>query len=32
LTPQCLVYLYHHVMKLNKERRREQKTEDIAVV
>jgi len=23
LTPQCLVYLYHHVMKLNKERRRE---------
>jgi tRNA uridine 5-carboxymethylaminomethyl modification enzyme len=32
LTPQCLVYLYHHVMKLNKERRREQKAEDIAVV
>ena len=23
LTPQCVVYLYHHVMKLNKERRRE---------
>ena len=31
LTPQSLVYLYHHVMKLNKETRRE-KREETAVV
>ena len=30
LTPQSLVYLYHHVMKLNKEKRRE-KNEETAV-
>lgn len=31
LTPQCLVYLYHHVMKLNKERRREKNQEATVV-
>ena len=31
LTPQSLVYLYHHVMKLNKETRREKREENAAV-
>ncbi|KAL7531313.1 hypothetical protein ACHAXR_003973 [Thalassiosira sp. AJA248-18] len=31
LTPQSLVYLYHHVMKLNKEDRRKKREESVAV-
>ena len=31
LTPQSLVYLYHHVMKLNKETRREKREENAVV-
>jgi tRNA uridine 5-carboxymethylaminomethyl modification enzyme len=31
LTPQSLVYLYHHVMKLNKETRREKREENAIV-
>ena len=31
LTPQSLVYLYHHVMKLNKEARREKREENAVV-
>ncbi len=31
LTPQSLVYLYHHVMKLNKETRRKKREESVAV-
>ncbi|KAL3809469.1 hypothetical protein ACHAXA_007769 [Cyclostephanos tholiformis] len=31
LTPQSLVYLYHHVMKLNKETRREKREENAPV-
>lgn len=31
LTPQSLVYLYHHVMKLNKDSRRKKREENVAV-
>ena len=31
LTPQSLVYLYHHVMKLNKETRREKREENAVI-
>jgi len=31
LTPQSLVYLYHHVMRLNKESRRKKREEGVAV-